>query len=286
MKWIHIVNLTAAAVIIFVCYFFSLKKARQHSIQASLSRVLLFTVCGVIAYLFAILSTTKALAYLFYSAYHILILTIVTALTIFIRNYTNVKPLIKNEIHFIGFASSADIILLLINPFLHCVFKLSETEDIVGHTFFYISRRESLYTFHFLIAYLIIAIGVVMLIRKLLSSPEIYKLKYAIPLIILLSAMIGHILYISRHSTFDYSILFYAAIAIAIFYFSVIYVPRGLMERLLLFTIANMKDGIICVDIDGKVAHSNKTAKEYCGEGNGEAAVSSFISEWFENNPR
>ena len=63
---------------------------------------------------------------------------------------------------------------------------------------------------------------------------------------------------------FDYSIAFYAFEGFLVFYFSLIYVPRGLMDRLMFFTVANMKDGIICVDIDGNVVHANTAAVDFC----------------------
>ena len=91
----------------------------------------------------------------------------------------------------------------------------------------------------------------------------------------------GHILYLHMHFPFDYSILFYAAIAVLMFYFSVFYVPRGLMDRLLYFTIANMKDGIVCVDVDGNIAHYNQPAADFCGG----ADLAESIDNWFRQNP-
>lgn len=285
MKLIHIVSLAAVAIVIFGCYLFCAKKAGRHGVQQSLSRVLLCSTIGVAAYLFAVLSKVRLLAYFGYSVYHILIVAIVTALFVFIRDYTGIKPLVKKEVYYIGAASVVDVFLLMVNPFVHWMFRVSQTRDIVDKTFFFISRREKLYVFHFALVYLIMLLSVVMLLRKLFGSPRIYKLKYALTLILMIIVMGGHVLYISFHYTFDYSVILYAAVALALFYFSVFYIPRGLMEHLLFFTIANMKDGIICVDIDGKIAHSNKTAKEYCGESQDERAVAEFVAEWFRDRP-
>ena len=285
MKLIHIVNLAAAVMIILGCYIFSVKKAKQQTIQKPLGRVLLFSVCGIISYAVALLFPSRMLAYIGYSVYHILIIAMATALTVFVSEYTGVRTMFSKEFYFIGVLSLADSVMLALNPFLHGVFRVSKTEDIIGHTYYYISRRENLYIFHFALAYLILAIGIVMLLKKILRSPKIYKLKYLIILLIIVIVMVGHVFYLSMDSTFDYSILLYAAVAAALFYFSIIYVPRGLMEKLLLFTIANMKDGIVCVDIDGKVAHYNKTAREYCSDIDNENAVSDYITQWFNDNP-
>ena len=285
MKLIHIVNLAAAVMIILGCYIFSVKKAKQQTIQKPLGRVLLFSVCGIISYAVALLFPSRMLAYIGYSVYHILIIAMATALTVFVSEYTGVRTMFSKEFYFIGVLSLADSVMLALNPFLHGVFRVSKTEDIIGHTYYYISRRENLYIFHFALAYLILAIGIVMLLKKILRSPKIYKLKYLIILLIIVIVMVGHVFYLSMDSTFDYSILLYAAVAAALFYFSIIYVPRGLMEKLLLFTIANMKDGIVCVDIDGKVAHYNKTAREYCSDIDNENAVSDYINQWFNDNP-
>ena len=285
MKLIHIVNLAAAVFIIFGCYLYSIKKAGRHSIQKSLSRVLKYSTLGVAAYTLAMTSTVKLIAYICYCAYHILIIAVVMAFAVFIREYTGVKPLIKNEIHIIGFASSADVILIALNPFIHWMFRLSEKHDAVGKTYYFISHREKMYIFHFLLVYIIIMFSVVTLLRKLFSSPRIYKLKYATILLMMIGVAASHILYINLDYTFDYSVIFYAFIAVAIFYFSVFYIPRGLMEKLLFFTIANMKDGIICVDIDGRISHSNKTAREYCGESKDDHAVAEYVDEWFREHP-
>lgn len=285
MKWIHIVNLTAAAMIIIGCYIFSVKKARQQTIQKSLGRVLLFSAFGIFSYALAILFPSRLLSYIGYSVYHIIIIAMVLFLAVFVSEYTGARNFLRNQLRFIGILALADFIMLALNPFLHCMFRVSKTEDIFGRNFNYISAREPLYIYHFTLAYLIMTIAIIMLIQKILRSPKIYKLKYAIILIIIVIVMVGHVFYIELDSKFDYSIIFYSAVAAALFYFSIIYVPRGLMEKLLLFTIANMKDGIICVDIDGKVAHFNKTAKEYCTDINDDNAVNDYITQWFAENP-
>ncbi len=285
MKLIHIVNLTVAALIIFGCYMISVKKARQQTIQKSLGRVLLFSGFGVIVYTLAMIFSSRLLADIGYSAYHIILVAMVLALASFVSEYTGVRTLFSKELYVVGVLSLADVVILALNPFLHCVFRVAKTDDIIGHTYYYISRRETLYIYHFSLAYLIMALAVIMLIKKILRSPKIYKLKYAIILLIIIAVMAGHAFYVTMDSTFDYSIIFYAAVAAALFYFSIIYVPRGLMEKLMFFTVANMKDGIICVDIDGKVAHYNKTAKEYCCATDDGSDVSEYITEWFANNP-
>ena len=51
---------------------------------------------------------------------------------------------------------------------------------------------------------------------------------------------------------FDYSLMWLVIIAYALLYFSMAYIPRGLTDRLMFFTIANMQDGVICLDA-GKI---------------------------------
>lgn len=186
---------------------------------------------------------------------------------------------------FIGIVSLADLVLLMANPVIHCVFGISRRSDILDKTFFAISKRHPLYIFHFSLIYLLLLMTIVLLARKMAASPRIYKLKYASIMLAMCIVMAGHALYLNLSFSFDYSVILYTAIALTVFYFSDIYIPRGLMEKLLLFTFANMEDGIVCMDADGNIAHYNQKAVDYCG-GAESSDLAENIAKWFSTHPK
>lgn len=286
MKWIHIAILYTAAVLIFGCLMFSINKAKNTPVEKALKKLLTSALISVAAYATAMVVNEPLISEYAYGLYHIFLDGVVMAMVSFVRRYTGIQPKLKKEGHILGVLVTIDTFFLLLNPIVHLVFRVAPVDDGFGKGFYSIVSREPLYNYHFVLLAFLILLALFRLGRKTASTPKIYKFKYAIISIMLCVAFVSHLVYLNCNFKFDYSLFLYGVIAIAIYYFSLAYIPQGLMERLMYFTISSLKDGVICMDVDGNIAYSNKMAREYFSdEMEDNSKLLTFINLWFGENP-
>lgn len=285
MKWLHIIVLYSAAAFILGCYIVSAFRSKSNPVGKPVRRLLLFAALAIGVNAASMLMKTTFSALVGFGIYNTLINCMLLCLVLFARQFTGVPPRFRNEIRILGAAAAVDgLLMMIINPFKTITYGIAEAEDQFGKTFRYISDFRFFYIVHILFVIACISLTVWILVRKTSDSPTIYKFKYASIAAAICFVVAGHILYMNLKFKVDYSLLFYAFAALVIFYFSLIYVPRGLIERFLFLTIANMNDGIICLDIEGKCIHANKPAKLYCDAEDDISAIDRQVEKWFAHN--
>lgn len=285
MIWLIVCILFCGAVFMVVCAFYGIVKLRKNPLE-KYQRYVLFLASGTVAsYATAMIMGNDFNARLFFG-----ICTFVECFTVlsvfdFVRHYLGFDKISekgKTVGKVINIMALADMALMIINSFADFVFKVERYYFGDNQFVYRISEFEPIYVYH-LVFLLAIGLGIlVMLLKKIVYAPNTYIMKYfslfiALGGIAVISA--SHVCFSWR---FDYSLIFYALAAFFIFYYSMIYVPRGLIDRLLYFTVANMNDGIICVDADGKIIHSNKAAKDFC-KLNSMEILENQVQAWFSN---
>ncbi|MDE6731233.1 MAG: EAL domain-containing protein, partial [Oscillospiraceae bacterium] len=265
-----------SAVLVFGCLIYNFRKPRQISIEPPLRMLLFFAGAALLLNATAMLTPSLQMAYVLFGMYHIAMDFVVNGMMCFVRRYTGIRAYHPKTQTAFGLVAIADAVLMMINCFVPVVFACEQMTDQFGAPFWHISSMSALYLVHALLIYAMVSVLVWDLIRKILQSPKIYKLKYAVILILDCIVIICHTIYLQLKTKIDYSLFWYAIVAFSICYFSIIYIPRGLMDRLLYFTISNMQDGIICLDIENKCVHANRTAKIYC-----DFEIDQQVATWF-----
>ena len=244
---------------------------------------MIFAGISITANCIAVLMTSKFYALICYAIYHCFLDAFGMALLHYVRLYTGIRAKNKNGIKIMGISALIDCLLLLSNPFIKIVYDCVLISDKYGH-FWKVTDRGFLFLFHLAVIYSFIVVSFVTLIKKASSSPAIYKIKYVTVAFMVGISMAMNLMYMNFDFNFDSSLVCYALMTCAVYYFSILYIPRGLMEKLLFFTIANMKDGIICMDIDGKCVHFNKNADIYCDAYNDFQAIEQQAKYMFREN--
>lgn len=227
----------------------------------------------------AMLTTSVQAAYILFGAYHFAMDCVVLGMMSFVRRYTNTRQYNRKLQTALTIGSDIDGILMIVNCFRPVMFQCGIIYDKLGLPFYHISSKSNLYYYHIILIYIMVLILLYDLTKKIIESPKIYKLKYAVILMLSCIVVAFHSIYLQLDTEIDYSLIWYAIVAFSIFYFSMIYIPRGLMDRLLYFTISNMQDGIICLDIENKCVHANKTARIYC-----DSEIDQQVRTWFVKN--
>ena len=279
MKWFYVIYMLVSAVFMFGTLVYMRRKPKDVPIEAPLK--ILFAAGGLaLAFNAAAMiqnseHTARILFSLYYCAVDIALLSILS----FVRRYTEMRSYNKGLQMGLSFLVDADMILMIINCFKPIVFQAHMLKDRTELTFWQVGDRIGSYYYHILVTMIMASFIIVDLIRKIYHSPRIYKSKYAV--IMILSSMVAavHALYLQFNYKIDYSLMWYAIIAYAVFYYSMVYVPKGLVDRLMYFTIANMQDGVICLDVENHCVHANKNAKVYCCD-----ELDEQVKSWFAEN--
>ena len=278
-----IITLFCAAGFILGCLIYSLSNRSNATrpVESSIRQMLLFAVLTLSSYGAGLLMRSEFSARVMFSIYHVLNDMVIVALLIFARKYTGIRKLSMRERRLINAAGILDTCLAVINVFFSILFNVEPLYDDSGYYIYHITNIHIAYSFHVVFTYLAAILAAGYIGRQMAKTPVSYKFKYAVILFTIVSIQFLNLLYLHMKLRVDYSLILYAAAAIIIFYFSVIYVPRGLMEHLLFYTIANMNDGIICIDIDGRIVHTNQNAMGFCqSEGNLEN-MEIQVGDWF-----
>ncbi|MDE5582597.1 MAG: GGDEF domain-containing phosphodiesterase [Ruminococcus sp.] len=264
MKWIYVSALFGAVIFMLICFVYTVRKSKGNVLEKAVNKVLLCSSASLFVNSLAVLMPDKNSAVAVYSIYHCIVDITIISLSDFVRQYTGIASKIPKEKLIKWLAFAVDCVLMIINIFTGIVFQCHAVADDWDISCFHIGGRTPVYIYHLVFIYFMVFSAFFALISKSSESPTVYKGKYmwlAIPICVVTAF---HVAFLNFHFMFDYSLLFYAIIGFLACYYGLFYIPRGLMENIMFFTIASMKDGIICLDIDGKCVHFNKNANLYC----------------------
>lgn len=280
MIWLMISFLLTGTVVLTVCVAYCIVKLKSNPLERYVRRLLSCAVGVTLFNVSAMLIPNETASLTLFALYNIFETLTVISLLSFIQHYigrNNGLDVLRIPI-FAVFA--IDSILLLINPFHRLTFSVHTIADDFDNTFYCVDKYEGLYTLHTALITFMIVIVMVQLFHKMIISPRAYIVKYSSLFITICALVCLSFLHLYFNFQFDYSIGLYALEGFLIFYFSLIYIPRGLMDRLMFFTVACMKDGIICVDIDGNVVYANTAAIDFCAADGNVNTLEEQIKLW------
>ncbi len=279
MKWFYIIYMLVSAVFMFGTLVYMQIRPRNVSIEAPLK--ILFCSGGLALAFNALgmMQNSEHMARAFFSGYYGAVDIALLSIVSFVRMYTEMRHYNKKLQTGLSFLVDADILLMVINIFNPIIFQTKQLTDRTDLVFWQVGEKTLAYYYHVFVTMIMAVFIIVDLIRKINKSPKIYKSKYAVIMILSSIVIAVHALYLQFNYKIDYSLMWYAMIAYAVFYYSMIYIPRGLVDRLMFFTIANMQDGVICLDIENHCVHANKNAKVYCFD-----KIDEQIKTWFKEN--
>ena len=158
---------------------------------------------------------------------------------------------------------AADAIQLLCNPFFGHAF--STERILVDSAPYYRLIPYAGQTFHRIVDYGIFVAVLLIFLFRLLRAPSIYSEKYSV---ILLSAVLGgcwQSYYIFSRTPVDSSMIGFAVFGILIFYFSLIYRPFRLLDRMLANIASELPEAIFFFDRSGQCIWANQPGMELAG---------------------
>lgn len=231
------------------------------AIAAAVKSVLVWAAFTVLGNLFVVLSENESLSLLSYSMFFVGIDWLLYSLLHFSVVYTGTAEKYRKcrwPIRIILLMDSASMVLnMVFQHAFQCKLVLTET----GENFYRITSYRP-YDVHLLISYLLILASFSCMIHKALLTPVLYRAKYLVLVAVLTAVIIGDAVYVFFGGVIDASILLFAAAGVLLYYFAMIYVPKGLVNKIQMVIVQNLSDGIVFFDMDGNCAFINEGAKE------------------------
>lgn len=284
MRNVYTTLLLIFALAIIICSYVISKKDKTELTKA-ISYIMIAAPLTMVAYALAILAADLMFAQIMYAVYYTVSDILLINMLLYTLKYTRVYSLHRWQNRALFIITAVDGALMLTNVFTESVFifNCGFMDDGSGTMFYGIAQRGELYNFHRAIIYGMVVLIVIPLAVKIRRSPSMYRKKFWLTLLSLMIIIAANVLYvIADDIQIDFSVLTYGIMAVAIYYFNVIYVPQGLVEGLLSSSIKNMDDSVICFDIDGNCVYANSVAYTFFKTVDS-VPITAYLSSWLGN---
>lgn len=255
------ISYLAAFIGTLIILFFTISKSysSQKSIAKTLRKVLLAAVVATIANMVVIIPVSETVCMFAYSVFFVGMNWAMYYMMAFVMEYTNSENLMKHGPFVFGALLLADSVSMVCNFFTHHAFTATKMILDDGDVFYRLNYRQP-YHVHLAITNLLIVLAIISLVVKIAKTPRIYRSKYIFILIILVFVGIADTIYVFLGGIIGVSIIGFAAGGVLMYYMSVIYVPKGLVDRLFTMVVHDMMDGVLLFDLDGNCIQANESA--------------------------
>lgn len=181
--------------------------------------------------------------------------------------YTESETFTKIPCYILIVLSVIDGACIIANNFTGFVFRLEAAYFAGMDLNYWAAYFGTPYFLHLGICYIMIAFCYISLIRKTITAPGFYRMKYAVILAIVVAVTVINAVYYTLNLPVDFSVLFYGILGIAICYFTVYVTPRHVIERTHSYVVEDVGNAIFCFDVDGRCIYINKAARTIFGNG-------------------
>ena len=252
-----IILLIMELAVVFCCILVS-KKKKEYS--KPLLHLLYAGMTTVLFYLLFLQFSSKELGTLFTGLYYIGTDWVLLFMMRFILVYTNTQLQSKFLRGFSMVWVTADTVSLMLNNLTNHMFLL-ELDEYDGMSYWGVSFQPLHYV-HLAGCYIMALFTIIILIRKVMKSPKLYKRMYISVLAVFGVVLIINAVCYSLNLPIDASVMCYVLLAYAFCYFLMYASPKGLVEGILINVMEDIDNGIICFDMNGRCIYANMKARE------------------------
>lgn len=202
---------------------------------------------------------------IFLSLYYASMDGVVAFLMAYILFYSDTKKIsIKMKIILCSILFS-DMTSILLNTPLHHVFTFESAVYKPLNIEYLLPKHGVPMYIHLGICYVMIVVGIVVLIRKIIKSPMMYKGKYILVLLQVFAVVIVNAVCLAIDFPIDFSVLMYPFLCVGLCYFTIFSTPKRLVIKANSYVVDELNKPIFCFDIDDNCVHINKKARDTFG---------------------
>lgn len=255
-------GVTIAYIIVLLALIFFLIRAMHQEKERTchIRWVMWFACVCVLANIVQLLTSDRVVADVAYGLFFISIDWLLAAIVGFCNEYTTcrIQRFISPFI-FIGICA-VDSVQMMLNPLFHHAYDMRMAE--CAGEMFWVYDAKAAFQIHLLWSYVLVAVIVGILIQKMVKVPAMYRSKYQNVLLMLCMVVLMDALHLMLGTVIDFSVLGFPLAAIAVYYYSIEFIPRALVNRTLGLTVDEMMDGVIIADADNHAIYANDCVKK------------------------
>lgn len=158
----------------------------------------------------------------------------------------------------------ADSCFLLSNVFTQAVFCVSWKRIAEGFEY-YAFEPEPLFIVHGIFVYFLAISSLIALLYKFKISPRIYRYHYLSIALVILGVLLVNAYSMFIGDGIDVSVFGYALAGVIIYYASLCYMPKALVQGTMGIVVDDMADALMIMDEENRCIYANHYAEEFFG---------------------
>lgn len=262
MKKLYAAIFFFVALLLLFCIY-TTKKTDKKNLTSMLHTAFWMAFVAAFSHVFIAITQNIVVATLAYSVFYSCINWILLALLRFCISYTGLSRHLNKDYKVLPrlgvLLSALDSLVLLSNYFTSAAFTCKAILWKDWHEYF-ITEKCFYFHFHIACSYLLAAAIFFVLVFKIVRCPPVYWSRYLTVLVCFLITIGWDAFFVLNRHPVDFSIIGYAVAAVAILYFTMIYKPNYLINKILGHIEDNSEDMLVFFDIDGNCIYANTSA--------------------------
>lgn len=257
-----IISMIMLAVVCLCCY---LLRPGRSELKKSLFYLNLTAAIAIVLQLLALLNFSLKISLflngVYYASIDWLLLCLVGYLFVFTETPVKAKSVVLFK-RILSVLFLIDAFFLLTNVFTGFAFEIAP---------FYQSRKFYCWAFefhpaffaHVVLCYILVAVSVFGLLKKIIITNKFYRAKYAVILVIFLLGILINAYLLFFKGKLNASILLYGVFSAFATYYSFFSEPKNIESKMLRLVTENINNGVLCFDLNKKCIYANKAARKF-----------------------
>ena len=238
-----------------VLLYFAIESIKQkNNLGKKLFKVFIAAIFVVDAYAFHLIIPNYTIKSLFSSMVFSSVSFLAITIYDFIYAYTEYPPK-KNITMYLYIYAVLEAIFILSNPWHELLTSYTITNYYEG-TILNIAAKFP-FRIHLLFSYLVFADIIYLLVKKSISLPKIYRIKYTTYIVAFVSVIMMNVVFLLSRIKLDISILLYGAVATLIYIFTFKFKPRNLINDTYKLIFDNVQEPVVLFDMNNKILQYN-----------------------------
>ncbi|WP_157752318.1 EAL domain-containing protein [Pseudobutyrivibrio ruminis] len=262
-----LIMLTAFVMLACAVYIGTRHTIKHSKLSISIIQLFIVGIITSLAYVRAISTHDFGQVEFGYALYFAGIDWLLITFVFYARQYTRIWLDTYSAPLIIAAIAVLDSISLFANQKWHHAFSLVERR-LNPEEWFYAFEINDYYLVHLVFCYILVAIIVVVLLKKTIITSGFHRNRYLAILIMFVGIIFLNVLYLFFDFPVDVSICFYSVAAVYVGYYSLLYNPKTFVEYMLTTITERMECALISFDENDCCIYSNQFANRlFCPSG-------------------
>jgi diguanylate cyclase (GGDEF)-like protein len=239
----------------------------------------------IMFYAFSVIVKSEQVAVFWRGMYFAATDWLVLVLLNYTKKYTDVKGkhIPVRVLMYLG--AAVDTVSMIVNVFTKHVFVCERCttpgwENCYKVVPTYLPNGTRVYAIHLFFVYGLAVLVMTIIVHKTIHAVRLYRGKYTAVLWSFVVVLAGNVGYRFVNSPIDISPILYSLLAVSSAYFSLFYVPKSIVVKLLSLSVEDMESGILCFDRDGKCVYANGKSRDIFDAHESLEQAEQYYADW------